>query len=224
MKLVQTYILITLATLLFSCSEASKKKTITIEKDQVGIIAYGSLMSITTLEKSLQRKYTDSLYLVHLQGYKRAWNCYTPLENPLKNLYYLKEKDTVRIFNTLSLNIMEAENEKMNGILFFITKKEFAKFYKHDAGYEKIEVTDKIEEFEIKGGKIYVYKADEEHTYEFMEDNNTVLPLSYVELVTNACDSIGKEFRAEFEASTIPYKKENLVSASDVFWKKLLSF
>jgi hypothetical protein len=106
----------------------------------------------------------------------------------------------------------------MNCVLFFITPEELAEFDIRERGYDRIDVTDKIDEYTFKGSKVYVYKADEKHTYNYELKDNTVLPKSYYDLVTKACDSIGEEFRQEFESSTKNLDKVTVLADSDVFW------
>ena len=219
MNLTKSYILTLLITLFFNCIENKETTIITVEEGKIGMIGYGSLMSKKSMEHTLKRKYEDSIYLVHLQGYKRAWNYYTPINSPSKEFFYLHESDTIPIHNSLSLNIMDSENEKINCVLFFITPEELVEFDKRELVYKRIDVTDKIEELQFEGGSVYAYKAEPEHTYYYHQENNTVLPKRYLELVTNACDSIGKSFRDEFESSTKPYNKETVVSKSNIISK-----
>ena len=218
MKLTQSFILILLMALLLGCSENHKKSLLKIENGNIGMIGYGSLMSKNSMEKTLKRTYEDSVYLVHLEGYQRAWNHLIPMTNANRDFFYLRENDTIPIYNRVALNIMASEHEKMNCVLFFITPEELAQFDERERGYKRIDVTDKIKEFRFKGGRVYAYKSDEYHTYNYKNKDNTVLPQSYFKLVTNACDSIGKEFRQEFDSSTNHLDKATILSREDVFW------
>ncbi len=182
------------------------------------MIGYGSLMSKTSMEKTLKRTYQDSVYLIHLEGYQRSWNASYSVINPKRDFFYARDNDTIQIYNGIALNIIESGSEKMNCVLFFITPEELAEFDIREKGYNRIDVTGKINEYEFKGGEVYVYKADEEHTYNYDLKDNTVLPKRYFELVTKACDSIGVEFRQEFELSTKHLNKVTVLPDSAVFW------
>ncbi|TBN04020.1 gamma-glutamylcyclotransferase [Hyunsoonleella flava] len=202
-------------------SGCNNKELITIENGKVGMIGFGSLMSKRSMERTLQRKYEDSVYLVHLEGYQRAWNYYTPIKRIVDNeLFYLNNGDTIPIHNQIALNIMDTPDKKMNCVLFFITPEELIGFDEREFGYNRVDVTDNIEEYRFKGGRIYAYKADDEHTYQHKKGDNTFLPEYYLNLVTEACDSIGPEFRQEFEASTIPHDAAKVVSQSKVYRKE----
>lgn len=217
MKIFQS-LLIVLTTILFlNCSNKAAKPTIQIEEGKIGMIGFGSLMSKTSMERTLRRKYKDSVYLVHLEGYQRAWNYYTPF-NRDEDWFHVQAIDTIPIDNIIALNIMAAEGEKMNCALFFITPEELAQFDEREVGYNRVDVTDNIEEYAFKDGKVYAYKADKDHTYDG-NNPNTFLPDGYLNLVTEACDSIGKSFRDEFEASTIPYDPKKVAKRENVFMK-----
>lgn len=207
-----------LITILFGCNKNLEKEVITIEKGKVGMIGYGSLMSKTSMEKTLKRTYQDSVYVVHLKDYQRSWNFFSSVLNPKRDFFYSKDNDTIQIYNGIALNIMESNKQKMNCVLFFITPEELAEFDIREKGYDRIDVTDKIDEYAFRGGNIYVYKADEKHTYNYKLKDNTVLPKPYFDLVTKACDSIGFEFREEFESSTKHLDKVTVLPDSAVFW------
>jgi len=93
----------------------------------------------------------------------------------------------------------------MNCVLYFITPDELTGFDEREIGYERIDVTDKIKEYDFKKGKVYAYKAKSEQVYKpEMNKNNSIIRQSYFDLVINACDSIGKNFRKEYYESTKP--------------------
>ncbi|TXE18775.1 gamma-glutamylcyclotransferase [Psychroserpens burtonensis] len=213
MKSIQSIIIILLTVLLFSCNKTQNNTTITIEDGKIGIIGYESLMSKTSIERTLKRTYQDSVYHVYLKDYNREWNWHTSMKNSSAEWFCLRGNDTLPFNNIRALNIMAAENKKINCMLFFVTPEELVQLDKREFGYERIDVTDKVEELSFKGGSVFVYKAKQDHTYDYQEENTSVLHQSYIDLVTNACDSIGKEFRDEFEASTLPYNKEVVVSS-----------
>ncbi|MCW5518775.1 gamma-glutamylcyclotransferase [Aureitalea sp. L0-47] len=219
MKLSRLSILVILLFLFFSCGENKSKTLITIDDSKIGMIGYGSLMSKSSMERTLNRPYQDSVYIVHLEDYQRDWNHFRSMDGLPNDLFYIEKNDTIPFKNQLALNITESENTKMNCVLFFISPEELNEFDKREFGYKRIDVTDKIEEYEFSGAKVYAYQAEDDHTYKFQKDDNTFLPDFYVNLVINACDSIGSEFREEFETSTKPYDKNKVISPSDVYVK-----
>uniref|UniRef100_UPI004047CCB9 hypothetical protein n=1 Tax=Mariniflexile sp. TaxID=1979402 RepID=UPI004047CCB9 len=85
--------------------------------------------------------------------------------------------------------------------------------------YERIDVTEKITEYNFEGGKVYAYKATPEYVHDSKKTKGiTVIPQDYLDLVTKACDSIGFDFRQEYDATT---STSNLELAAPVVWKKV---
>jgi len=211
---------------LSSCNP-SKKATIHIEPGMVGMVGYGSLMSLQSMESTLERAYTDSIYRIHLEGFIRDWNFIFPnydttdprIEFLKYDGFYINDNDTLLFDKSLAMNIMPKEKGRVNCVLYFISSEEMTGFDKREWGYERIDVTDRIEEYEFTGGKVFTFKAIPEYTYNHDLDlDGIILDKSYVDRVTNACDSIGIDFREEFEASTIAYNPEIV---APVIWKKV---
>ena len=85
------------------------------------------------------------------------------------------------------------------------------------AGYKRIDVTDRIVEYDFTGGRVYAFKALPQNTYRpDLDRKGSILGKAYVEKIASACDSIGTDFRKEFEESTIPYNPEMVAT---VIWK-----
>ena len=107
---------------------------------------------------------------------------------------------------------MPSIDSRMNCVLYFITSKELEGFDEREIGYERIDVTDKVEEYSFEGTKVYAYKALEDNIYHPKKSNeNSVIAKYYVDLVSSACDSISVEFRKEYDASTNPFP-QNIVA------------
>jgi hypothetical protein len=227
MKTIQLFILILLASLLSSCLENHKKPIINIENGKVGMIGYGSLISKQSMESTLLRKYQDSVYLVHLEGFQREWNFVwsnydtSYSEDDLKyDGFYIREKDTIPFEKIIFLNIMAQKESSMNCVLYFIAPEELIGFDKRELGYERIDVTNLIKEYNFQGGKVYAYKATPNYIYDSDSDyKNSIIEKSYINLVTEACDSIGSYYRQEYEASTKPFDPDLL--ADKIIWKKV---
>ena len=108
---------------------------------------------------------------------------------------------------------------RINCVLYFISPEEMAGFDKREWGYERIDVTDVIQEYDFTGGRVYAFQALPEYTYQpELDQKGSILDKAYVEKITTACDSIGKDFRNEFEETTYPY---NPYIVAPVIWKKV---
>ncbi|GGZ81331.1 hypothetical protein [Algibacter mikhailovii] len=225
MKISNLIFCFTFLILFSSCDKQSNKKTIVIEKGKVGMIGFGSLISLNRTEEVFKHKYTDSIYLVHLEGYQRSWDFVTSnydkgyTEEELKHDgYYIRDNDTLIFDNSIYLNITEQKGSTMNCVLYLVTEKEIKDMDLYEFGYERIDVSDKIKEYDFEGGKVYAYKATPEYLYDSKKIKGvTVIQQDYLDLVTKACDSIGLDFRKEYDETTSPL---NLELVAPVIWKK----
>ena len=209
-----------------SCSTKMNKPVIEIKENEVGMIGYGSLLSLKSMESTLGRKYTDSVCQVHLLGYQREWTWSIPNddknfseEHLLTDGFYVEGNDTIPFKKRVYLNIRAEEGTKINCMLYIISKEELLKFDKRETGFQRLDVTDKIEELNFKGGKVYVYQASPAYGGQPFSDRKiNVISKSYIDLVQNACDSLGAEYRKEFDASTTSYDPD--IVAEKIIWLK----
>jgi len=218
--------------ILFLCSTcafaAKRKSTIEIPEGSAGIIAYGSLISLPSMEQTLGHKYQGPINQIHLTGYERAWTCLRPNNDPLANsagikridAFFLRDNERVPFTGTVQLNIHPKKNGRINGILYLISNAEVIRFDEREWGYRRVDVTDKIEEFRFRGGRVYVYEGLTERPDGPSTKKGTyILIEEFVHLVTSACDAKGKNFRNEFNRSTRPCAYE-VVPIKNIIWEK----
>jgi len=220
-------VLILFLSSIFGCA-AKIKSTLEIPEGFAGIIAYGSLISLPSMEQSLGHKYEGPIHEVHLTGYERVWTCVRPWNDPLAtaagakkfDAYILRGTERVPIIGAAELNIYPKKKGRINGVLYLITNKELLRFDEREWGYRRVDVTDKIEEFRFRGAKVYVYEGLPRSTPGSSADKGTyILIKGYLDLVTNACDSRGKDFRKEFDRTTGPCEYE-VVPFKNIIWGK----
>ena len=207
-----------LSVLFLSCitvSCAKRKSTIEIPEGSAGIVAYGSLMSLLSMEQTLGHKYGGPINPIHLTGYKRAWECLRPYE-----AFFLRGKDRVPISGCVELNIHPKTRGRINAILYLISNAEMISLDKREWGYRRVDVTDKIEEFQFRGGRVYVYEGLPERRNAFLTKKGTyILMKELVDLLARACDTIGKNFRDEFDKSMWPCNYE-IVRSKNIVWEE----
>lgn len=187
------------------------ERILEIPSGLVGIVAYGSLISLPSLEQTLGHPYNGPIHEVHLEGYERMWTCVRPFNDPQAiaagaprmDVYFLRDGERVPINGTAELNIYPKKKSRINGILYLIADEELLSLDKREHGYRRVDVTDRIEEFRFRGGKVYVYEGLPGTPVATSADKGTyVLIKEFSDLVTGACDLRGKEFREEFDKST----------------------
>lgn len=192
------------------------------------MIGYGSLMSLKSMEQSLGHEYTDSIYQVHLKGFIRAWTSYGLFNDPkavdpdYPRFYgiILQNNDSISFDGIVQLNVENKRKSQINCILYLISEEELVNFDKREYGYERIDVTDKIDEYNITGGRVYVYQQPPGYYDKALLDKGRfVLVKEYIDMITAACDEIGKDFRIEFDKSTLSPVSQ-IVSSKKIAWKK----
>lgn len=200
---------------------ASKERSLMeIPNGSVGMVAYGSLISLPSMEQTLGHKYEGPIHQVHLTGYERAWTCVRPWVAQKVSAYIVRDTERVPVIGAAELNIFPKKRGRINGILYIITDEELAGFDKREHGYRRVDVTDRIEEFDFGRGRVYVYEGLPATPDGAMPDKGTyVLIKDFFDTVTGACDAIGKEFRDEFDRSTRPCPYP-VVPFEKITWKR----
>lgn len=195
-----------------SVSAAKRKSTIEIPTGSAGIVAYGSLISLPSMEQTLGHKYQGPINQIHLTGYEREWICVRPFNDPRANraedakridAFFLRGGERVPITGAAELNIHPKRKGRINAILYLISDADLISLDKREWGYRRMDVTDKIEEFQFRGGKVYVYEGIPERTDGPPAKKGTyILIKEFADQVSGACDALGKNFRDEFDKST----------------------
>jgi hypothetical protein len=207
---------------------AKGKSMLEIPKGSVGIIAYGSLISLASMEKTLRHKYDGPIHEVHLEGYERVWACVRPFNDPQAiasgarkiDACFRRGAERVPVSGAAELNVYPREKGRINGILYLITNEELLNLDKRERGYRRADVTGQIEEFRFRGGRAYVFEGLPGSPPASAADKGTIILLKeFLDLVTAACDSRGKDFRTEFDKSTKP-PAFPVLSYQDIVWEK----
>jgi len=191
----------------------NNKSIIKIKEGKVGMIGYGMLTSLESIEDILNGKYQDSIYQVHLEGFQRAWNFVCPNndphlqdEYPKYEPYYIKNNHHIPFEKSIFLNIIENRAVQINCTLYFVSPQELALFDAFELGYTRIDVTHQIAEHQFENGKVYAYKALPEYEYKAANETQQtcIIDKGYLDLVLASYDALGSESRKEFDRSTIP--------------------
>jgi len=200
---------IILILLLVSCRE--KKQIFKIPEGHIAMFGYGSLMSKNFIQNGLlQKNYNGPFLLTHLKGYKRSWTFAWPSSLPslepdgkFYRDYILINADTVYPQKIHYLNIKKDPNSIINGVLYIVPTADLTTYDSWELGYERIDVTDLIQDHIIVGGPVFAYRAlpdfVEDPTNDYKKD---IIELSYSNIIQDAFNYWGKEFEAEFKSST----------------------
>jgi hypothetical protein len=200
---------------------ASKERNLMeIPDGSVGMVAYGSLISLPGMEQTLGHKYKGPIHQVHLTGYERAWTCVRPWAAQKISAYILRDTERVPIIGAAELSIYPKKKGRVNGILYIVTDEELARFDKREHGYRRVDVTDRIEEFRFRGRKVYAYEGLPPQPVGPSPDKGVYIAIKeFIDMVAGACDDIGNDFRIEFGKTTRPCSYQ-IVPYKQVIWEE----
>lgn len=174
------------------------------------VFGYGSLMNIVNLEKYLGRNLIESQQLkdftfCSLHGFCRCWN--VAMDNSIdlpQYKYYIDRKTNTRPRNFVTfLNIRPHRDKTIFGILFRVSQLELQNLDLRERNYQRIDVTDKSD-LTIEG-TVWTYigiKAAENRYQTGLKRGNAVIALDYINSVTDAYRSLGKEAVTNYIATT----------------------
>lgn len=220
------------ASALFLCfssgCSAGKRRVLEIPEGLTGVIAYGSLISLASMEQTLGHKYEGPVHEVHLRGWGRVWTCVRPFNepqaiaagSPKMEAHFLRDGERVPVIGAAELNVFPKKKGRINGILYMITEKDLLKLDKRERGYRRVDVSGDVEGFRCGAEKVYVYEGlSMSPVAASVEKGTYVLIKEFRDSVTGACDLRGKAFRDEFDRSTKPCDFP-VLSYKDIVWEK----
>lgn len=182
--------------------------TIRLEDGEVGIFGFGSLLSVNSLEKTLGRRYQKPSLICTITGWKRRWN----ITEPNEHIYAVGA--TGRFFpdRILFLNIEPLPGQVLNGVLLFIKEKELPVLDHRESVYNRIDITDQINEITLERGSVYTYVGMAEHVDEQIDSpRKAAVQQSYLDTIEQALQLHGRSFRETYEASTEPVPEDLVI-------------
>ncbi|MDD5502624.1 MAG: gamma-glutamylcyclotransferase [Candidatus Thermoplasmatota archaeon] len=119
------------------------------------------------MEQTLGHKYDGPVHEIHLKGWERVWTCVRPFNAPQAvaagvpkiDAHFLRDGERLPIIGAAELNIHPKKRGRINGVLYLITDEELLSLDKRERGYQRVDATDRIEEFRFRNGRIYVYEG-----------------------------------------------------------------
>ena len=226
MKRTNYFALLTFPIILMgSCQK--KKPVLRIPEGHVAMFGYGSLMSKNFIENGLlQKNYKGPFLLAHLKGYKRSWTFAWPSNLPSLEPdgnyykdYILNKGDTIYPQKIHFLNIKKDPNSTINGVLYIVPKADLTTYDDWELGYERIEVTNLINDHIIEGGPVFAYRALPDFVAEPTNDSHqNIIELSYSEIIHDAFNYWGKEFETEYKKTTEPFDTGIIKESQKTQW------
>jgi cation transport regulator ChaC len=174
--------------------------------DGVWVFGYGSLASPISVARTIGRPVDGEAErtIAHLEGYGRRWN-YGSLH--LRG-DWTDDRGTVRGGVVISLGLVVAADEQVNGVLLNVTTAELAELDWRERDYECTDVTEQIalDTGSIEGRVVtYVPRSSAVERYErARDDQRAAVRRSYWELVHDAFDELGGDHLDRFQRTPVP--------------------
>jgi hypothetical protein len=172
---------------------------IALGADQHVLIGYGSLLSIASMERTLGHAYTNSMHLVHVNGWRRGWD----VQMPNRNWAYRDGDRTVVPARVVYLNVRPDAAASINAAAFVVSSEELAAFDTRESVYDRIDVQSAIPEFRITGGAAWMYIARPEFHWPIPSaPPEAIIRRSYLDILDTAHAELGDAFQREYEGTT----------------------
>jgi len=173
------------------------------------IFAYGSLVSPESLASTIGRTISSGagMHVVELTGYGRRWNYGSKV---LRGDWVNDDGSEVVGGLVVSLGVVEAPDESINGVIFAVDDIELADLDWRERAYDRVDVTDRITLLGDDGVldepiAIYFPRASSVDRYEQHRDAGTAaIRRSYWDLVDDAFSTLGDHHRDWYRRTPPP--------------------
>ena len=163
------------------------------------LFGFGSLINLASAQKSFKRVLSQNdLKPIKIKGYERVWNAIESIAFEGKNV------------NGVFLNIQENKNSILDGVVIEISDEELEVLKIREKNYSCIVIksTDVLDET-IKSDLI-AFMTTKKEKIAFIGQENTFIPIKYIEIVKEALknydDNFIKGFEKTFENYNFPLK------------------
>ena len=165
---------------------------------QTALVGYGSLLSIRSLERTLQRSYDGPFIPCVVPGWRRSWDAAVP------NQEYYAETENGRMYpdHILYLNVRPDPGAAVNAILFVVDAEELARFDERESVYDRENVTAALGGVVVSGAA-YMYVCRPQHRMSGLASpKQGAVRSTYIEIVETGLSELGPGFRAAYERSS----------------------
>ena len=175
---------------------------IRLEDGEHALFGYGSLLSTESLELTLGRRYTGPFAVSGLKGWRRTWDVAMP---DIRFQYQESDGEWVVPERTLYLNIRPVNGSSINGVLFVVRDAELKAYDEREWIYDRLAVTDQLENVLVEGGTAWVYVAKPKYLMELPESPRVgAIRQTYLHWLAEGHKKLGAEFERRYYASTEP--------------------
>jgi pimeloyl-ACP methyl ester carboxylesterase len=165
------------------------------------VFAYGSLLSIASLERTLGRSYRGPFAVCSIDGWCRRWNVAMP-----NDVFSFRDNDgwvtPKRIFY---LNVERQTGIRVSGILFVVNSHDLERFDTREWIYDRVDITTALQGVRVDGGTAWVYCGKPEYVSAHPASPQLgAVRRTYLQILADAHQALGGDFVRAYEESTDP--------------------
>jgi pimeloyl-ACP methyl ester carboxylesterase len=165
------------------------------------VFAYGSLLSIASLERTLGRSYRGPFIVCSIDGWRRRWNVSMPNEV----FAYRDRDDWVTPKQIFYLNVERRGGERVTGVLFVVNSDDLKRFDKREWIYDRVDVTTVLQGATVSGGSAWVYCGKPDYVSQFPASRQLgAIRRTYLNILADGHKALGRDFVRAYEDSTDP--------------------
>lgn len=177
------------------------ERSIRLQPGQTAIVGYGSLLSLSSISRTLGRAYDGPFVHAHLAGWRRTWDVAMPNEA----FYFVDHGERVYPRRILYLNLRQAPGAIINVALFVVDPHELRAMQHREWIYDPRVVTADLRGLRVTGGDAIVYVGRPEHVVAAIADRrDAAVRASYVRLLERTLAGEDAAFCSEYERTTEP--------------------
>ena len=179
------------------------------------VFGFGSLVNHHSLSKTLGRPVED-LAPAWLFGYRRLWNVAVENHRATYNHYLDPETGERPPVHITFLNIEEAADAKINGVIFEVSERELGYLDEREHNYDRVDVTAGVQIESDRQVFTYIGKDSSiDCFHRGKEKDLSVISAGYAQIVAEGFQALGHDFFSDYHQTTqkpqVPLK--NLQSA-----------
>ncbi|WP_172200055.1 gamma-glutamylcyclotransferase [Campylobacter sp. RM16188] len=151
------------------------------------IFGFGSLINLKSAQKSFTRILTqDNLIPIKIKGYRRVWNA-------VSHINFDKEQ-----VKGVFLNIKEDANSEIWGVAIEVKNDEFEELKLREKNYSQICINKEQILDENFNAELTAFITTNEEFIAHKGDKNSFIPIKYINIIKDAIDNYGDEFKQNF--------------------------
>jgi hypothetical protein len=174
---------------------------IRLRDNETAVVAYGSLLSVSSISKTLGHVYDGPFVACHIEGWRRCWDAAMPNQA----FYYVGNGKRIYPDKILYLNVRARPGALMNCVVFVVTREQLEAMHKREWIYEPTDVNSCLRGVRIERGNAIMYVGRRENLLRAGADpRTTAVRASYLRMLEHALERVDASFREDYRRTTDP--------------------